>query len=103
MMSKDDLQKELQEKIKEGIKPSDLKNSRSVDDLTAVKEQQEQQQIITDLQEQIAALTNSKQIIQNRLEAKDKKFQESQELVKSLTAENEKLLEARLSKLNEPN
>ncbi|CAG8845145.1 26288_t:CDS:2 [Gigaspora margarita] len=89
-MTKDDLQKELKEKVKEGIKPSHLKRSKSLNDLpkpepeilyNAVEENR-----IEELKQKITRLED--QIIELRL-SKLKEFGEYLEQKKELKAELE--------------
>ena len=88
MTKKDQLQAELKEKVKEGIKPSHLKKSKSLESLTAksltsleVKELQAQ---ITALLEQISRI---KQETNQSLQAQE-------QVIKELTTEKNKLTDS---------
>jgi len=115
-MTKQDLQQELKEKVKEGIKPSDLKKlkrSKSADDIPTsstnppLKKSQSQLEIPLppNLKQQISALQDELTTERKRVDLLREDLASSQEKNKQLQAKTSQLadeiLELRLDKIKE--
>jgi hypothetical protein len=86
MPKKEDFQKELQQKIKAGVKPSQIKKSRSAEDLKPKSnpEIQEKEAQIKALTEQIARIKND---ANQQIQFESQKSQNYLEQITKLTAE----------------
>ena len=81
-MTKDQLQQELKEKVKEGVKPSDLKKlkrSKSADDIPTSPSQEKQ---ITQLQSQVKFHSQTAQNYLKSLQVSQAKVSELEEKLK---------------------
>jgi len=87
MTKKEDFQKELQEKVKAGVKPSHLKKSKSLESLPT-KSQDKQ---ITDLQNQVKFEANKAQNYLEQITKLTAEVDTKEQTIKELTTEKNKL------------
>jgi len=115
-MTKQQLQKELKEKVKEGIKPSDirkLKRSKSADDIAnpptplladQLKEKQQQiESLKKELEKTHAELSETKQQLDNSLEARTqalKDYAKQHKQIKTLNRELNETIDQASNELN---
>ena len=90
MTKKDQLQAELKEKVKEGIKPSHLKKSKSLESLPSQSPKSPETNQVKELKTQIAALLE--QITRIKKEA-NQSLQSKEQEIKELTTEKNELFD----------
>jgi hypothetical protein len=90
MTKKDQLQAELKEKVKEGIKPSHLKKSKSLESLPTNSPKSPENKEVKELKAQITALLE--QITRIKKEA-NQSLQTKEQVIKELTVERNKLID----------
>src|SRR5437868_3300028 len=104
MTKKDQLQAELKEKVKEGIKPSHLKKSQSLESLPTNSPDSPKTNEVKELKAQVLALTE--QISRIKKEA-NQSLQTKEQEIKELTAEKNELAdhnnELRINNLKQDN
>jgi len=110
--NRDNLQRELKEKVKEGVKPSQLKRSRSVDDLpkqnnsptlnNCLQELNQTKKELTLAQSQLEPLTKLTEKQDQQIQELKEDLKVKDEKINELNAELDKSLEVRLNNLKEP-
>ena len=88
MTKKEDFQKELQEKVKAGVKPSQIKKSKSLESLPTKSPKSPETNQVKELKAQITALLE--QITRIKKEA-NQSLQTQEQAIKELTTEKNKL------------
>ena len=110
--NRDNLQRELKEKVKEGVKPSQLKRSRSVDDLpkqnnsptlnNCLQELNQTKKELTLAQSQLEPLTKLTEKQDQQIQELKEDLKVKDEKINELNAELDKSLEVRLNNLKQP-